>query len=78
MRRTVLNLKSQFDSNHPFKVPKPPSNKLVSAKTFKVPITSSPPAIPNENFPLKTYWIPSRRKLHIGMITTIETINEMA
>jgi len=50
-------------------VPNPPPKKLVSIKTFKVSNISSPPAKPNENFPLTTYWTPSRRKLEIGMIT---------
>ena len=77
IRRIFLNLKSQFESNHPFKVPKPPPNKLVSAKTFKVPITSSPPAMPNEKLPLIMYSIPSNRKLEIGMIIMSATINEV-
>ncbi len=77
IRRIFLNLNSQFESNHPFKVPNPPPNKLVSAKTFKVPNTSSPPAIPNERFPSRTYLTPSRRKLEMGMITTSATINEV-
>ena len=58
-------------------MPKPPPKKLVSTKTFKVSNTSSPPAMPNEKFPLKTYWTPSRRKLEIGMITKSATINEV-
>jgi len=58
-------------------VPNPPPKKLVSTKTFKVSKTSSPPAMPNEKFPLVTYWTPSRRKLEIGMITNSETINEV-
>ena len=57
--------------------PNPPPKKLVSTKTFKVSNTSSPPAMPNEKFPLPTYWTPSRRKLEIGMITKSETINEV-
>ena len=77
IRRTFLNLKSQFESNHPFKVPKPPPKKLVSTKIFKVSNTSSPPAMPNEKFPLTTYWNPSRRKLEIGMIIKIATKNEV-
>ena len=77
IRRTFLNIKSQFESNHPFKVPNPPPKKLVSTKTFKVSNTSSPPAMPNEKFPLTTYWAPSRRKLEIGMITKSATINEV-
>jgi len=58
-------------------VPNPPPKKLVSTKTFKVSNTSSPPAMPNEKFPLKRYRNPSRRKLEIGMITKIATINEV-
>ena len=58
-------------------MPNTPPKKLVSIKTFKVSNISSPPAMPNEKFPLTTYWNPSRRKLEIGMITKSETINEV-
>jgi len=33
--------------------------------------------MPNEKFPLTTYWTPSRRKLEMGMITKSATINEV-
>ena len=58
-------------------VPKPPPNKLVRARIFKVPMTSSTPAIPNEKFPVIMYSIPSRRKFEIGMIIKSATINEV-
>ena len=58
-------------------MPNPPPKKLVSTKTFKVSNNSSNPAMPNEKFPLKRYWTPSRRKLEIGMITKSATINEV-
>ena len=57
-------------------VPNPPPNILVSTKIFKVPSTSSPPAIPNEKFPPITYLTPSRRKLEMGIITKSATIND--
>ena len=58
-------------------MPSPPPKKLVSTKTFKVSNNSSPPAIPNEKFPLTTYRNPSRRKFEIGMITKNATKNEV-
>ena len=57
-------------------MPNPPPKKLVSTKTFKVSNISSAPAMPNEKFPLTTYWTPSRIKLKIGMITKSATMNE--
>ena len=72
MRKVFLNLNSQFDSNQPFNVPKPPPKKLVSTKSFKVPNISFLPAIPKVKFPLKMKFIPSIKKLKIGIITKID------
>ena len=69
-------MNSQFDSNHPFKVPKPPPNKLVNSKSFNVPNISFLPAIPKENFPPKIKSTPSIKKLKIGTITIAAIINE--
>ena len=66
----------QFESSHPFKVPKPPPNKLVRIKSFIVPNISSFPAMPNEKFPPKMNPKPSKRKFEIGMINISETIKD--
>ena len=66
----------QFDSNQPFKVPKPPPKKLVKIKSFIVPIISFLPEIPIEKFPPKTKPMPSSKKLKIGIITIIATIKD--
>ena len=74
--KIFLNLNSQFDSNHAFKVPNPPPKKLVKIKSFNVPNISFLPEIPKEKLPLKTKLIPSIKKLKIGIINIIATINE--
>ena len=76
MRRVFLNLNSQFDNNQPFIVPKPPPMKLVSIKSFNVPNISFLPAIPKEKFPPKIKFIPSIKKLKIGIISINATIKE--
>ena len=75
MRRTFLNLKSQFESNHPFIVPNPPPKILVRISSFNVPNISFLPAIPKEKLPLKIKFIPSIKKLKIGIIIISETMN---
>ena len=66
-----LNLNSQLESNQPFKIPKPPPNKLVKNIILIVPNISSLAVIPSENSPLRIIVAPSKTKFIIGRVINI-------